>query len=207
MTSPENGRPVPRLALVLAILGGLGTLSTCLVCGGALAFGWMKRMDSAEPRTLTSDDGSFEIRAEPFYVDSRSLHADAVLRLANTSSEGYLLGISEAREDFDDGTTLHDVAQAIVGAMRARLEGATSCELREAVVDGRPALTCDFEGTVENVRIVYRFYVVETPRAFVQLLAWTLPSRREQTLPALDRMIASVRFRDEAAAATAAPER
>jgi acyl carrier protein len=175
------------MAIIFSLLGAGG-----LITGVAFAVrGFGKAIaQQSKSQTAVSDDGWVRLEIPGTWRKLRELHDDASLKVGNKFREEYAIVISELKADFDG--TLDGYAKIATGSIRESLGSSAEVGPIENATAGKfSARRCRLAGKVDNLRVVYLHYSVETPEGFHQLIMWTLPSKERVARPAFERVAGS----------------
>lgn len=153
-----------RLAALLAA-AVMMALSLC-GCNVVLLLGNLE--ETSSPVTFTSDDRAlFPNRHRGLGKGSR-LGQRAVYS-AHGCREGYVTVIRDAKAELESGLTLQEYAEFYTQTLGDTREDTSV--VRGALKE-RPAYTFDQRGSVNNIRVAYRAYCLETDDAFVAMIGW-----------------------------------
>jgi hypothetical protein len=152
---------------------------------------------SSELKTYSSTPASYALSASSSFVELDSGNPSADLQYYRPFDEIYFITITESVSDFEDGLDIEAYADVV-------REGLTN-ELKNPEVSeqsfGNPRLldVVDYRitGSVDGVKIVYLYRVARVGDNFVQVIAWTLPSKEEENSPEMKTIIESLKPNSE----------
>lgn len=131
---------------------------------------------------LTSTSGLVAIELPSGWNSTTELHDDSVIQAFRGSDEQYLIVIEESKLDLQDGTTLADYNNIIINQMYSALDGSRAVgSPKNQTINGHAAISQEFTGSSEGVKIHYAVTSVETVGHFYQVIFWTLPSQIESS--------------------------
>jgi hypothetical protein len=172
-----------------------------LVIGSLLAAcGGGSKSPTASPGTngvalskaIKSKDGKLEMRIPSSWKQDPGLNESADLQASNRAEEGYVLVITDLKENFPK-LTLQQFGQT---ALDNFLKGITSPAVtgpKKVTVSAGDAIRYELTGAANNVSVTYLFTMIETQDRFLQVIAWTLPdqlAKNRRTLEAITNSIA-----------------
>jgi len=174
-------------AIILSLLGA-GGVATGVVFA---ARGFGKAVaERSKSKTIVSDDGWVRLEIPGTWSTQRELHDDAALKVGNKLREEYAIVISENKSDIDG--TLDDFAKVATGNLRKSLGASAGAgPIEDTSAGSFTARRCRLAGKVDNIRVVYLHYSVETPTGYHQLIMWTLPSKEHVAWPVFERVAGS----------------
>lgn len=153
-----------RLAALLAA----GVLMTISLCGCNVVLLMENLHAVSTPVTFTSDDGRYSLTATAVWErDPDSTNALFIQR--TDAREGYVTVIREEKAELGFALTLQEYAEIYTQTLGDTREDTNAVRgtLRE-----RPVYTFDQRGSVNNIRVAYRVYCLETDDAFVAMVGW-----------------------------------
>jgi acyl carrier protein len=171
-------------AIILSLLGAGGVITGMVFA----ARGFGKAIaEQSRPKMVVSEDGWVRLEIPGSWSTLRELHDSASLKVGNKFREEYAIVISEKKADIKG--TLDDFAQTVTGGIRESLGVGVEVGPIENVTAGKfTAKRCRLAGKIDNIRIVYLHYSVETLEGFHQLIMWTLPSKESRAWPVFERV-------------------
>lgn len=193
------------MVLGLALVGVAGAIAVTAIVLGRVGTGEAQaggsgggQADTSEPtswQTLASPDGALELNVPSAWSDQRELlNEEADIGAGNLVAEEYAIVLAELKSDFAADMALDAFCDTTVGTF---VEGLSEVESQSepATVDigGSQALQREIRGTVDGLRIIWIHTCVETPDRFVQVVAWTLPSKFDKNETVLRDVTASLR--------------
>ena len=153
-----------RMAALL-VAGVLMTISLC-GCNVVLLMENLNAISS--PVTFTSDDGRYSLTATDVW--EKDLDSTNALFIQRTDSrEGYVTIIRDAKAELGFDLTLQEYAEIYTQTLGDTREDTSV--VRGALKE-RLAYTFDQRGSVNNIRVSYRVYCLETDDAFVAMIGW-----------------------------------
>ena len=153
-----------RLAALLAA-AVMMALSLC-GCNVVLLLGNLE--ETSSPVTFTSDDGRYSLTATAVWEKDPD-SANALFIQRTDAREGYVTVIRDAKAELESGLTLQEYAEFYIQTLGDTREDTSV--VRGALKE-RPAYTFDQRGSVNNIRVAYRAYCLETDDAFVAMIGW-----------------------------------
>jgi acyl carrier protein len=175
------------MAIIFSLLGAGGVITGVVFA----ALGFSKAItEQSKAKTVVSDDRWVRLEIPGTWRTLRELHDSASLQVGNKFREEYAIVLSERKIDID--STLDDYAKLVTGNIGKNLGASAEVGPIENATAGKfTARRCRLTGKVDNIRIVYLHYSVETPEGFHQLIMWTLPSKERGAWPAFERVARS----------------
>lgn len=149
--------------------------------------------DSSQFKAITSADGDFQLNVPQNWKEETELNDVASIQSSNRLQEMYVIVIDESKEDIDESMTLEEYSKLTRNALMKAADSAVIEGPRELTVNKTPFLQYEIQGTVEKIKISYLHTVVETPKHFHQVLAWTLKSKWEKNQAMLKKVVESFR--------------
>ena len=163
-----------RLAALLAA----GVIMAISLCGCNVVLLLNNLDGTASPKTFTSDDGRFSLTATDAWERDTSPEnqmVDLMIdRLVNW--EGYVAVFSENKTDYTD-MTLEAYAEGLSKDLGDSWEDTV---IERTDFAGYPAYTFVLQGTINQIRVTYRAYCLETGDSYVRLLGWMRASDWEE---------------------------
>jgi acyl carrier protein len=174
-------------AIILSVLGAGGVVTGVFFA----ARGFTKAIaEQSTPKPMVSDDGWVRLEIPGSWSTLSELPSSASLKVGNKFREEYAMIFSQQKADF--AGTLDDFAKLTNDTMRKKLGADAEVGPIENVTAGKfPARRCRMAGAINNVRVVYLRYTVETPDGYHQLIMWTLPSKEHVAWPVFERVAGS----------------
>jgi hypothetical protein len=166
--------------LAVALVSGVLALS----CSG-------KKNDKVS--VVMSPDNQRQLSLPKGWKETHKLHDKADIQAADTSNEMYIFVLSEKKEDFRD----MDIKRYSESTREAFAKSLTAAEVtgpKTLIINGQPAIQYEIRGITQNLPIVYLHTIVETPRHFSQIMAWTLKGLWEKNQETLQAVVVS--FKD-----------
>ncbi|MCI8335922.1 MAG: hypothetical protein HFI72_01965 [Peptococcaceae bacterium] len=128
--------------------------------------------------TFTSTGGEFQLTVGPdWQMMTGQLHPEAELEIGSLSKDKYLIIIPELKADLS--MELSDYTKIVADVTMAKLQNPLMTEPVAITVGDRAAYLAKVSGTVDGLNVYYWLYTIDCPDHFVQVVAWTLKSRKE----------------------------
>jgi hypothetical protein len=145
-----------------------------------------------ETKVVTSRDQKSQLTVPVAWQDVPASFKNEVaeIQLGDLVREQYIMVITDSVGDFIDFGGFLDATRENA---RAMVTGADIGEQHTLTVGGLNAVQYEVGGTVEGIKVVFWFTMVEGKRGFYQVLGWTLPSRRTDAEPIIKKAIESFR--------------
>jgi hypothetical protein len=132
------------------------------------------------PKVITAMDSKSELTVPGGWSVKTDLHEDAQLQVADLISQQYLIVISESKADFAKDLTLKEYTEMIKQNPKETVADAEFSEIKSTLVGGYPANQFEATGSVDKIRIKWLFTIIDAPKNFHQIVAWSTPSRFEK---------------------------
>ncbi|HEX7705789.1 MAG TPA: hypothetical protein VF701_04945 [Thermoanaerobaculia bacterium] len=142
-------------------------------------------------RTVVASDKKSQI-VVPSRWAQLELNDAAEIQVGIEAEDAYLIVLNEAKDDLF-AWNLERHSRVTLGQLLSNVANPVVVGPRTLTVGGSPAVQYEVRGASENRNIVYIHTTVDGPKHFSQILAWTLPSKAEQTLPDLRQAILTFR--------------
>ncbi len=140
--------------------------------------------------TFTSTGGEFFLIAGPDWeMMSGELHPEAELEIGSLAKDKYLIVIPELKVDLS--MSLSDYTKIAADVTMAKLESPLMTGPVAVTVNDRAAYQAKISGTVDGLNVYYWLYTIDCPDHFVQVVAWTLKSRKESYEEDIDDIVQS----------------
>ncbi|MCL2873250.1 MAG: hypothetical protein FWF41_09855 [Betaproteobacteria bacterium] len=139
-----------------------------------------------------------QIKVPADWMTRKDLNDDAVIQSSDKASTLFLVVISEPKNQFDKDAQLKDYADIVIENFLEKTEGQAKItkEAVKTTVNGRPALQYEIERKMNKITSVTLIYtMVEGPKGFHQIMAWTYNSYWGEQQPLLKSITDS--FREE----------
>jgi len=143
------------------------------------------------PKVVTATDNKCQLTVPGNWQTRTDLHEEAALQTANLLSDQYAIVISESKADFNEDILLEDYTDLLKRSTKMKVSDVTFTESKLLEINGYPASQYEAEGSVDKIKIKWIFTVINAPKHFHQVVAWTTPSRFEQNKPVLTEVINS----------------
>jgi hypothetical protein len=175
---PGFGGPPPKRSglptIVLAIAGVMAAFFMLAI--------WQFLDNEDAPNSVVfADDKSCQIEVPPRWLPHPELKKNAdrvVLRLADPRRNEYLIVTTALKKDYQAALTTHDFADLWFeeSEKEGKLKDATVSEPVKLEIGGRPAFQYTLSGSTEGKNLGYLVTFVEGPKAFHEIINWTLKS-------------------------------
>lgn len=143
--------------------------------------------------TFTSTGGEFQLAAGPdWQMMTGELHPEAELEIGSLAKDKYLIIIPESKADLS--MPLSDYTKIAADVTMAKLENPLMTGPVATTVNGREAYLAKISGTVDGLNVYYWLYTVDCPDHLVQMVAWTLKSRKESYEADITSIVQSFRL-------------
>lgn len=143
------------------------------------------------PKVVTSPDGKTQLTVPGAWEERSDLNEEANLQAGNPVAEQYAIVISESREDFTADMTLENFAKLTQENAKTVIKDGVVSEPTSLTINGYPVKQFEISGSMQNINAKWIYAIVETPKNYHQIMAWTLASRYEQNKPVLLEVINS----------------
>jgi len=137
-------------------------------------------------------DGQHQLSVPRGWKEDRSLHDKAEIQVADAPEEMYALVLTDGK-DSSAGMDISKYAEATREAFSKSLVSPQVGAPRWLSVNGASAIECEIRGSVQNLDVIYLHTVVETPKHYHQVMAWTLKSQWERNKDTLQAVTESFR--------------
>ncbi len=179
---------------VISTLLGLGILGL-MGYGAYTAIAGDSSANLNENGEAISADNLLAIKVPKGWRDVTSVvdNEEASLSYGNVLRNEFLIILSEAQTDFEDGTTIRDYADLTAGLMKDALKNPQQSDYEAVSINGMQGLKCTMEGSTEGIKIVYLCHYLQCDSHYHQVLAWTVPSKREAAFKTFKKVCNSIR--------------
>lgn len=143
------------------------------------------------PRTVTARDGKAELTIPADWREMNNLNPEAGLQAGNPAAEQYAIVISEGKNTFADDMTLADFSDSVQENIKTALTDPVISETKKLTINGYPARQFEVAGSMQKVNARWIYTLVDAPKNYHQIMAWTLDSRYDQNKPVLMDVAAS----------------
>lgn len=164
----------------LVLLVPITALSYGLFKGASNSQDYSSQQKVPENREIISEDGLCKLIIPTHWVLLENLNEAASLQIGNLLREQYLVVLSDLKEDFDG--TLQDHADSTSSNVIYNIAKGQRSEPEMLEISGYKAIRYTITGNVERLKIIYLHTTLEGQKAYHQILAWTLPSKAEESL-------------------------
>lgn len=125
-----------------------------------------------------STGGEFQLTAgEEWQAMTGELHPEAELEIGSLAKDKYLIVIPESKADL--AMPLADYTNIVVDLTAAKLTNRLITDPAPTTINGRAAYVSKISGMVDGLNVYYWVYTIDCPDHLVQIIAWTLKSRKE----------------------------
>lgn len=128
-----------------------------------------------EDRIVTSADSLFTLKLPDEWKILKDLHPDASIQIGNLYDEVYLIAFTNHKSELEDYTH-SDLYEAIVFDMVSSLENGQLIGTIDPSITKYPYKVCEISGSLDGIRIIYLFALVECDSFFYQIVGWSLAS-------------------------------
>ncbi|MDH5656239.1 MAG: hypothetical protein OEZ34_10045 [Spirochaetia bacterium] len=175
------------IRILLAMLFSLIAISV-LSCDKILEAG----MDflASQKKEVKGSMGLVKVSAPGNWVEMTDLNDEANLQIGNVFEEGYLIVISESKDDFDK-MNLEEYSRITFEPLYEGLSKRRQEKPEVFRIGNHDAIKRDLEGVIDNININYIHAVTETEKNFHQIVGWSLKSKFETNKPILEEIINS----------------
>lgn len=149
-----------------------------------------------------ADTASIEVPA--LLTESNDLNEDAAVQMANGLQELYVIVIEESKQEFNDliiksgdefdddfTADLRGYANVATSSIESSIELISKEDLKPITTNGLPTYIASFEGKINGLDVFYKLSCIEGKDRYYQVLTWTLSSKKEKHLDAMNAMINS----------------
>ncbi len=147
--------------------------------------------EGQKPKVITSTDGKCQLTVPASWSPQKDLNDDANIQAGNLLAEQYTVVISETKVDFTDDMDLNGFTEIVRKGIGETIKTPIVSEIRPLMVNGYPAVQFDVTGSVDNIKARWLYTIVDTPKNYHQILAWTLNSKYEANKPVFLEVINS----------------
>ena len=133
-----------------------------------------------EPTVMTATDGKSQLTVPGAWSAQKDLNDNASIQAGNLLAEQYAIVISESKEDFNSKMTLNEYADIIRKSAKQTLTDAVLSESKPVTVNGYPGVQFEVDGSVSNIKAKWLYTLVDAPKNFHQILAWSTASKYEK---------------------------
>lgn len=181
------GAVVSGILALVGLVGLVGVMANFVSKGVVAA----REARASKPKTksLASPDGHFQIQVPVDWKPMPELNEGASLGAGNFFDDQYVIVGETLRSDF--AGSLEDFAQPSVEELLDSVEDEQVSGPEKRDVKQYPAIHYKVTGKVGLVRLVYFHTSLETPHAFYQIMAWTLPSKESEAEPVFRGIVES----------------
>jgi len=157
----------------------------------------LRELQTKPPVVLKSADGKAQITIGPGWKERKELNAEAVLQAAYGSRDMYVVILSENKEDFRSMT----LERYWEGRRQHILKGVdkpTETAPVKLTIGGCPAVQSQIAGFSKNdIKLVRVLTIVESPKRYYQIFAWTIGSKFAGNEADLQTVIRSLKTTDD----------
>lgn len=155
--------------------------------------------------TFTSTGGEFQLTAgKEWQAMTGELHPEAELEIGSLSKDKYLILIPESKIDL--AMSLSDYTKIVQDVTAAGLADCLITEPTAITVNGQDAYVTKISGTIDGLNVYYWVYTIDCPDHLVQIIAWTLKSRKESYAADIESVVQSFRLTPKAESSEAIEE-
>ena len=148
-------------------------------------------------KTVLSKDKHLSIEVPNSWTENNTLLPSALLGVANTSEEMYMVILSESKIDFDKKFSLAQYTKLIQTSMKREVTNSeVAGEIMPVTVNNAPAQQFSLNGSIDGVRVGYIVTCIETESSYYRIVTWTLLSRLDRNKSILINASNSIKFKD-----------
>ncbi|MHC4549379.1 MAG: hypothetical protein ACYTEZ_11445 [Planctomycetota bacterium] len=148
-----------------------------------------------EEGTLTFYSDKYEVVKPASWSRLADLNEAADVQMGNRFKEAYLVILTEAKVDFEEGFTLADFSDVTRGFLRQSATKYSETGPEPGEVNGKPSLRYEIHATVDRVRIRYWHICIDFDEEYHQVIVWSLVSRFDDNVADFDRALYSLQKR------------
>ncbi len=181
-------------------LRNVGTLFLLLtITAGCKIFEQVQKKveETQKPKVITSEDGKCQLTVPGSWSVRKDLNEEASIQVANLFAEQYTVVIADSKADFTDDVGLGGYAEMIRKGATNAIQTPIVSEDRSLLVNGYPALQFEVSGSIESVKARWIYTVIDAPKGYYQIVAWTLHSKYEANKPVLLEVSSSFRENED----------
>lgn len=145
-------------------------------------------------KSIVTADKKWEMKVPSDWEETKELNDDADLQASNLKKEMYAIVMIEPKEDLGEGVDLQKYSELTYEPF---IQNVANFKERKAPseidVNGNKALHYEYQGEVDDVKVIYLHRLLESPTHFVQIISWTLPSHWEENQSTLEKVIGTVK--------------
>jgi hypothetical protein len=179
------------MAAVLAVLLTIGCFSGC----GLLGTGQSTSSKNTAVQTtvqLTSSDGKYSLEIPDKWKDMQAaLSSDSVLACGNNAKEQYLIIIPDSKSELS--MNFSEYTSVILHQIGTNMENAVIDQTADFEIPGHAATRTTVSGTADGLKVRYWVYTVDCPEDYLQIVAWTLQDKAEETEQTYDQVAQSLK--------------
>ncbi|MBC7911480.1 MAG: hypothetical protein H7Y30_13315 [Pyrinomonadaceae bacterium] len=150
-----------------------------------------KNTNTRPPGTvITSTDSDSQITVPAGWTSTTGLNSKATLQASNKPKELYLIVLSYNKANYGS-MTLDTHAEQTLDEIKNQVSGPTITGPTSMTINGRRAVQNEVRGISNNYNVVYLHTTVETPKAFQEIVVWTLASSYDDNKETLQDIINS----------------
>lgn len=163
-----------KRTLLIALMLAMLVFTGCSMEDDSKATGTIHPRDTV----FTSTGGEFQITATPEWQDlTGELHPEAELEIGSLAKDKYLILIPELKIDLN--MSFEAYTKIVLQVTAANLENKSTNDPVSLTIGGFPAYLSKVSGNIDGVSVFYWVYTIDCPDHYVQIIAWTLKSRKE----------------------------
>lgn len=147
---------------------------------------------AADTKVVTASDNKSQLTVPKQWTELPAQYRNdvAVIQLGEPGRERYVMVITDDKSDFADFAAFQ---KAVVDGTKSLVTDAQVGDPSNLTVGGLPAVRREINGTIEGIKIIYWFTMVDGKNGYYQVITWTLPSQKDKAKPALDEVVNSFR--------------
>ncbi len=140
----------------------------------------------------------YSVELPSFLNKADNLHEDASLQYQNALREFYVVVIDEPKSEFEAAVEETEFTGDLEGytnilhtSLKQSLGEANFSNIQSVTINGLNARKFTFEGTLENLPVVYQAAYIEGESHFYQIVSWTLQENKAKYQGEMQKIIES----------------
>lgn len=169
-----------------------------------LSFLYLTGCEPGDKVQTISIDEKYSIAIPSFLKEADNLNEEASLQYQSLLRSFYVIAIDETKNEMQKAiveNNLLDVynndilgySELILASFEQNVAVSNMSAITDTMVNGMPARLLTVEGRVEGMDIFYSLAFLEGKSRYYQVLAWTLPSKKNQYKEAMNRIMYSLK--------------
>jgi hypothetical protein len=139
--------------------------------------------ESQKSKVIASTDNKCQLTVPGSWSIEKDLNDAANLQAGNRFAEQYAIVISESKQDFAPKMDLNKYTGLIRKNISTSILDASITENSSITVNGYQALQFEVEGTTDDIRAKWLYTMIDAPKNYHQILAWSLVSKYSSNKP------------------------